>query len=218
MLTLAEELMLLALDDETGKGASRSGLDQGLAGAVLCELVLVERIAILDDRVVLRADGLTGEPAEDAVLEKIAVREKPRKPADWVGRLASGVRKDVLARLQERGLIRAERHKLLGLLPSTRYPEADGSAERVIRERLDAVLAEGAEPDDRTAALIAIAHAAGVGKILAGGRPWKEVESRAKEIAEGDWAADAVRKAIQSVNAAVVAATVAATGASVAGS
>ncbi|MEA2151595.1 MAG: hypothetical protein QOD69_3425 [Solirubrobacteraceae bacterium] len=218
MLTLAEELMLLALDDETGKGSARSGLDQGLAGAVLCELVLAGRIAIIDDRVVLRADGIIGEPVEDAVLAQVAAREKPRKPADWVGRLAGGVRRDVLARLQERGLIRAERHRVLGLLPSTRYPEADGSAEREVRERLDAVLAGGARPDERTAALIAIAQAARVGAALAGDRPWKEVEPRAKEIAEGDWAAAAVRKAIQSVNAAVLAATVAASSASVAGS
>jgi hypothetical protein len=217
-LTLAEELMLLALDDETGKGSGRSGLDQGLAGAVLCELVLAGRIAIFDDRIVMRADGITGEPAEDAVLAQVAAREKPRKPADWVRRLAGSVRNDVLARLQERGLIRAEHHRVLGLVPSTRYPEVDGSAEREIRERVDAVLAGGAEPDERTAALIAIAQAAGIGAMLAGARPWKEIEPRAKQIAKGDWAAAAVRKAIQSVNAAVIAATVAASGASIAGS
>lgn len=210
--------MLLALDDEKGKVTGWGSVDQALAGAVLCDLVFAERIAVIDDRVALRADGITGEPANDAVLAKIAKREKPRKPADWVGRLGADVRKDVLARLEERGLIRAERRKLLGLLPATRYPEADGSAEQELRSRVRAVLVDGAEPDERTAALIAIAHASGQGRTLVADRPWKEIEPRAKEVAEGDWAADAVRKAIQSVNAAVVAATVAATGASVAAS
>jgi hypothetical protein len=219
MVTLAEELMLLSLDGETGKvGGWAAGLDQGLAGAVLCELVLIDRVAIVEDRVVLRADGETGEPALDAALEKIAAREQPRRPADWVGRLAGGMRGDLLARLQERGIVRAQKRRVLGVLASTRYPEADAGAERELRARLRAVLVDGAEPSERTAALIAIAQAAGLGRALAGEGSWKELQPRAKEVAEGDWAATAVRKAVESVNAAVIAATVAATSAGAVGS
>ena len=220
MLSLAEELLLLALDDETGKLAgSGSRLDCALAGAVLCDLVLCERVAIVGDRVALRADGLTGEPANDRVLVAIARREKPRAPEDWVRRLARDVRKDVIERLQERGLVRAERRRILGVLPAARYPESDPGAEDAARARIRSVLVDGADAEPRTAALIAIALAAGIGRTLVADRPWKEIEPRARAIAAGDWAGAAVGRAIASVKAAVAAATVAATSAaSVAGS
>jgi len=132
--------------------------------------------------------------------------------------MGSGVRKSVVAQFVERGVVREEKRRLLGVLPSTRHPEADGSAEDELRARVRAVLVDGAEPSERTAALIAIAQAGGLGKALVVDVPWKQVSARAKEVAEGDWAATAVRKAVQSVNAAVIVATMAATTVTVAGS
>ncbi len=210
MLSLSEELLLLALDDETGRLAgSGSRLDCGLAGAVLCDLVLAERVAIVGERVALRADGLTGAPATDRALVQIARHEQPRTPDEWVRRLARDVRRDVLVHLQGRGLIRTQRGRILGGLPATRCPEADPSAEVAARERVRAVLVDGAHADPRTAALIAIAVAAGIGRTLVPDRRWKEIAARAKAVAEGEWAGDAVGRAIASVNAAVLAATVA---------
>lgn len=220
MMALPEELMLLALDDEKGtvSGWTASSLDLGLAGAALCDLVLAGRVEFTEYRIVVRDDTPTGHRADDAALAKLAEREKPRKAANWIGPLSRGLRKEVLASLEEQGLVRAERGRVLGVLPTTRYPESDPSVERALRERVRGVLVDGAEPDDRTAALIAIAHASQLGRALVDDVPWSQVKARTKAIAKSDWAAEAVRKSIDGVNAAVTAATVAATAAAVGGS
>ena len=114
--------------------------------------------------------------------------------------------------------MRTERNARARPDPVDELPEADPSAERSVRGRVRAVLIDGAEPDERTAALIAVAYAADLGRALVPDRPWKEIKPRVKEVAEGDWAAQAVRKAIQSVNAAIMATTAAASAAAVSGS
>ena len=72
-------------------------------------------------------------------------------------------------------------------------------------------------PDQRIAALIALLHALRCeDKVVdpqQNGLSKKELRARAEQIAEGDWASEAVRKAIEQMMAAVIAATTAATAA-----
>ncbi len=65
-------------------------------------------------------------------------------------------------RLLERGLVREEKKRVWGVFPTRRYPEADGSVERELRDTLASVVHEGAEPDERTAALLGLLHGAGL--------------------------------------------------------
>ena len=70
-------------------------------------------------------------------------------------------------------------------------------------------------PDTRTATLIALVHAVGCeNKIIEPrqhGLSKRELKARAEEIAKGNWASEAVRRAIEETMAAVMAATTAAT-------
>jgi Golgi phosphoprotein 3 GPP34 len=63
-------------------------------------------------------------------------------------------------------------------------------------------------PDTRTAALIALVHALRCQDKIVDPRQHglskRELRARAKEIAEGNWASEAVRKAIEEMMAAVV--------------
>jgi hypothetical protein len=83
-------------------------------------------------------------------------------------------------------------------------------------------LVQQVAPDTRTAALIALAHALGcVDKIVdprQHGLSRRELRARAAQIAEGNWASEAVRKAIEEMMAAVVIAITAASVATSAGS
>ena len=67
--------------------------------------------------------------------------------------------------------------------------------------RVGSSLAAGATPDGRTAALVSLLVAVkAVPKVVDGEK--KAVRARAKDIAAGDWAGAAVKKAINAVNAA----------------
>lgn len=210
-MTIAEELLLLAYSEEEGKQLiSAAQLDPALGGAILAELAVNERVALSDKKVSVENATPLGDDELDAALTRIAEEDKERKPDWWVQKLHSTkLRRRLLTRLAETGVLAEERGRVLGIFPTTRWPEADGSVEAEVRQRVSGVLA-GAEPDARTAVLIAVMHAAKLDRKV-----FPEAsKERVKEIAEGEWAGDAVAKTIAAINSVlVIAATSAAIGA-----
>ncbi|MFU8870706.1 GOLPH3/VPS74 family protein [Micromonospora sp. SL4-19] len=152
-VALAEELLLLAYDDETGKAVMpRISLDLGMAAAVLVELALAGRIAYSEGFLAVVDPAPTGEPIADEVLARIAA-DTPHTPSSWVQRLRHGLRDRILGDLCGRGVVRDVDETELGFIHVHRYPVADASVEADIRRRLTAALAAGQLPDERTAAL-----------------------------------------------------------------
>ncbi|SCL27369.1 Golgi phosphoprotein 3 (GPP34) [Micromonospora nigra] len=152
-VALAEELLLLAYDDETGKATMpRISLDLGMAAAVLVELALAGRIAYADGNLTVTDPTPVGEPVIDGVLERMAA-DDPKSPSSWVQRLRHGLRDRILGDLVSQGVVRDVEETELGFIVVHRYPLADPAVEEDTRLRLSAALADGQLPDERTAAL-----------------------------------------------------------------
>ena len=152
-IPLAEELLLLAYDDQTGKATgSRIGLDLGMAAAVLVDLALAGRIAYVNGYLTVNDPTPTGEPIADAVLARAAADE-PHTPAQWVQRLRHRLRTRVLEDLVERGVVQDVDETQMGVIHVHRYPTTDKAYENEIRSRLVAALTSDEVPDERTAAL-----------------------------------------------------------------
>ncbi|HEX7744789.1 MAG TPA: GPP34 family phosphoprotein [Micromonosporaceae bacterium] len=185
-VALAEELLLLGYDDETGKATtSRIGLDLGMAAAVLVELALAGRIAYSDGTIVVVDPAPTGEPIADEVLGRIAA-DSPHSPSSWVQRLRHGLRGRVLADLVARGVVRQVDETELGFIHVHRYPVADGSVEADCRHRLAQALTGEALPDERTAALATLVGAVRMEPTLGlDGPAVDEAHRRLEEIASG---------------------------------
>jgi hypothetical protein len=218
-MLLAEELLLLALDDESGKVVVTE-LDKGLAGAVLVELMLAERVRVAEKgesvragRLVLRPGPAPADPILANGLAVLAHREG-RKPEYVLDALANDLRRKLADRLVEAGVLRREKRKVLGLFPAERLPAQDSTHEATVRERIRAALA-GARPDERTAALISLLSALNAVTTVVAVPDKRAANRRANEIAKGQWAAAAVRKAIETVYAATAAAAAVATTAAV---
>ncbi|MEH0935217.1 GOLPH3/VPS74 family protein [Micromonospora psammae] len=152
-VALAEELLLLAYDDETGRATMpRISLDLGMAAAVLVELALAGRVAYAEGSLAVTDPTPVGEPIIDEVLARIAA-DTPHTPSSWVQRLRHGLRDRILGDLVARGVVRDVEETELGFIVVHRYPTADASVEAETRGRLAAALASGQLPDERTAAL-----------------------------------------------------------------
>ncbi|MBW4719569.1 GOLPH3/VPS74 family protein [Saccharothrix obliqua] len=212
MLTLADELALLAYDDDGRRALAQPALGHGLAGAVLVELTVAGRIDVVDNRVVAMGTAPLGHRALDAALTAIAA-DKLRKPADWVERLGRGVTEDVLDGLADQGVLHREQDRVLWVFPRTRFPSPGGvepPLETEVRRRLTAAVVADGPVDARTAALCAIIEAVRFdGKVFAG-LPRDRVRARLAGIAADHRAADATRVAIEQVHAALTAVVVAA--------
>jgi len=165
-VALAEELLLLAYDDETGKATgSRIGLDLGMAAAVLVELALAGRVALEGGAIVAVNPTPIGDPIADEVLARVAA-DTPHTPASWVQRLRHGLRDRVLADLCARGVMRDVDETTMEFIHLHRYPTVDVSVERDVRARLTAALTGDSIPDERTAALATILAAVRMEPVL----------------------------------------------------
>lgn len=206
MALLAEDLFLLLLDRGTGALAGRSHHRMVLGGALLSELAL-DGHAVLEPKAGLLHRPrvrVTGAPPAAPLLASAyaAVGASPRTPQDLVNRLGTGVRERLVADLVRRGVLREERVRAYGVLPQTRWPAASAYLDDAVRQRVAAVLVLGQPPDPRTRALVALLSAAGLAhKVIDTQRvPARDVRRRAKELAEGDWAARGVRDAISAAS------------------
>jgi hypothetical protein len=158
-VVLAEELLLLAYDDESGKATgSQIGLDLGMAAAVLVELALAGRVAYVDGAIIARDATPTGNSILDDVLARVAA-DTPHTPASWVQRLRHGLRDRILADLCARGVVRDVDETTQGYIHLHRYPTVDATVETEVRARLHQALTGDDTPDERTAALATLVAA-----------------------------------------------------------
>ncbi|UQX05225.1 GPP34 family phosphoprotein [Streptomyces sp. RerS4] len=205
-VTLAEEVMLLSLDDESGSARKRQAAGWAVAGGILLELVLAGRVTVTGKQLELTDTTPTGDALLDERLALIGtwLRQRPKRPVTgWLTKDHTRAVAATLRSLSARGVVVETRDKALGLFPVRRYPEADASVERALRERLRAAVLDGSEPDARTAGLIALLHSAKLHRLAFPDGPHGEVKSRMAEISQGQWAADHLRAAIREMQAAV---------------
>lgn len=167
-LTLAEEITLLSLDDETGRPVGRAGMapDRALAGALLMELALAGRVDTDRDRLILVDGAPMGDALRDGVLARLAA---PGAPSDARGAIpllawdAAAMRGAILDALVARDILRRVDDRVLWILPDRRYPKAEGRAEVTeTRARLRALLLQGDIPDPHDALRLGLARAAGL--------------------------------------------------------
>jgi hypothetical protein len=220
-LILAEQLLLLLLDDESGADQAGWSRDPGLAGALLLDLAAAGAIRESDGKLVT-ADSPPQHPLLAAAHAAIAAADKPRDAKHWVGRLPTALKPlagRLAAGLVERGVLREEKRKLLGLFNQTRYPEVDGTYEDDVRARLGSVLLAEREPARDEAMLVALLLPYDKVKTLVPKDQRKPANERAKAIADRGVAGKAVEDALAAIQVAVIAAaTVATTSAAVSGS
>jgi len=198
--TLAQELLLIAYDDVSGRRRTGSiELDCGIAGAALSELSLAGRIEMVDGRVRVIDPAPTGDAESDAALAWIAGEASVRKPDWWVGKLRHGQGNRLLARLTDRGVLRMELQDVLWLFSVRRYFAVDPGIRSATRSRLERVVVHGGEPDARTAALVALLNACGMTRRTFPELDRKQLKIRMGQLVEGQWVGAAVRKAIRSI-------------------
>lgn len=221
-MSLPEEFLLLAYDEDGTPLTDGTHLDNGLGGAMLLELALAGRVDVEDKRVVVVDPRPTGNPLADDALARILAEPKLRKAGHWVSKLAKQARPTVLAKLVAEGVLTVEKDKVLWLFPRTKYPSVGGrppAVEAAARERMYAAILGSGAVAPRTAALCALVAATELDRKVFAGQDRRLVTARLKEIGEGAWAADAVRKTIEEIQAAVMVAVIAsATAATSAGS
>ena len=173
MLTFAEEILLLLLDDDSGEFVSSPVRSRcyALAGAVLMDLALQNRIDTDLRKLVVVDRSPTGDDLLDPILAAIVDDPNIHDAHHWVERVAderSGwIQEQALARLVRRGVLQSEGGRLLWAFRTRRYPTIDGKAEREVKLRIMQVLFTDEIPGPRDVVIICLADACRIfGHIL----------------------------------------------------
>lgn len=209
-LFLYEEIMLLALKDEEGTIASGTNYQYALAGSVLAELLLEEKISVEEQKkkkyAILKDSTPLGDSVIDECLNKVIQAKKKQQLQTWVSRF-SGLKhfKHRTARkLVERGILRADEDKVLLLFTRKIYPEVDPEPERRMIERIQkAIFTEQENIDPRTVVLISLADSTGLLKVVFNKKELKSRKKRIEQIVNGELTGKATKEAIQAMQAAV---------------
>lgn len=172
MLTLFEELFLLAIDDDRGVLFSSKSIkfNAGLAGAILDELVLQGKVRLNDkQRIEVQDPALLDDEILNTALKYIQEADHPRKIEYWVINLSDHrkkFRKQIVEHLIDRGILIRKDQQIRWIIPSPIYPELKGSAKFMIKDRLRAIALIQGDWDVRSLALFSLVQASGLLKLV----------------------------------------------------
>lgn len=209
-LTMPEEILLLLLDDETGRPIGLPGPagDLALAGSILMELALAGRIDTDQNSLTLVDPRPVGDTLLDPVLARLVAAGDVRPSTLWIQEVAEqgpDLRAALLERLVASGVLRPVEDRFLWVFPDRRYPKADGREESAeVRQRLRGVLLDDDIPDPRDALLIGLARASGLIPLLLSEVEAQRVGARVEQIAILEELSRSLAQAIRDVYAALL--------------
>lgn len=209
MLTIAEEVLLLFLDDQKGTFIRGPDIHVELAmsGAVLMDLALANRIDTDPERLFVVDQTPMGDEILDGLLARISASEPERSTEYWL----NWIREDVpeimghfIDRLVERGILRRMEEKILWVFETRRYPVIDDREEREVKRRITSVLFSDEIPDPRDIVIIGIVNACDLLEVILHHREVEKVRERAEQIAKMDFIGQAVNSTINDVRASIL--------------
>ncbi len=193
MLTFAEEIYLLALDDVTGKLNSYSeeiSVSYALIGALLCELSFLNKIDTDIDNLYLLDKTPTGNKSLDSIIAIIAGTDTKMPVSYWLKILLSNAtqtEEEILGQLIEKGILKRVDERIFWVFHSRRYPVIDNKEIKSVEARLrDLVLDESAIPAPRDAVLVSLVQACNLFSDILSPRELKRSEKRIQNLSKLD--------------------------------
>ena len=204
MLRFAEEIMLLLLEDEGTRflNVPDPSLRYALAGGVLMDLAMEDRIDTDLEKLILVDPTPLGDDLLDPVLADIAAADATHDARYWVEQAAGGAyrtREAAMERLVARGILERREDRFLWMFRSRRYPLIDGEAELEVKLRIMEVLFADVVPTPRDVVIICLADACGIFTELLSGEDLREVQPRIELVRGMDLIGRAVMAAVRDI-------------------
>ena len=169
-MRFAEEILLLLLNEETGYFAPipEWKMSCALAGAVLMDLALEDRIDADLETLTLIDSSPTGDELLDPALEEIASESRAHPPRYWVERIArraNQISDAAFDRLVKQGILDFDSGGFWSLSKkvsrSGRYPLVDGTSGDEIKGRITRILLTDEIPGPRDIAIVGLLNNCG---------------------------------------------------------
>ena len=208
MLRFAEEIILILLDDEDGRFVRipRWSLNYALAGGILMDLAMENRIDTDLENLILVDSTPVGDSLLDPALAEIAASDQ-KDTRYWLEHLAENgptVREEALNRLVKDGILERQDDRFMWMFRSRRYPMVDGEAEREVKLRIMEVLFSDMIPGPRDVMIICLVDACGIFRELLSKRELGKVAGRIDQVRKLDIIGQAMSQAIKDIELTVI--------------
>lgn len=167
MLTMLEEVVLLAVDERTGnlRSAREFSTSYALVGAVFFDLALARKIDTDTETIEIIDRTPTGNATLDRVLAEMAAKPGLTTVREWIEHIfhqRGDLEGEALASLIAQGILRHEKSKLLWIIDIERFPLVDNVPQKHVRERLQQAILTDGIPDTRDIMLVSLAEPCGL--------------------------------------------------------
>jgi len=167
MLTMLEEIVLLAVDERNGRlrATSEFGTAYALVGAVFFDLALARRIDTGTEELQVIDVTPTGNATLDRFLSEFAKNPGLTTVSaciEFMFHQRRDLEGEALQSLIARGILRHEKSKMLWVIDVERFPLVDNRPQQHVKIRLaEAILGDGI-PDTRDIMLVSLAEPCGL--------------------------------------------------------
>jgi len=208
-LRFAEEILLLALDDETGKmhAVPEGSLRLAIAGGLIMELAFAGVVDTDDKNLEVLSRDSTGDALLDDVLARIP-HEKPlsiQRALNAVAEDGDEWRQRLIEELKGRNILTQEEHRLFFVLKERRYPVINNQEEQEVLTRIrDVVMDPAAIPDPRDVVIICLVDACDLNGVVFTKEELEKYQERISQIAKMDFIGQALSRAVNKIQQALL--------------
>ena len=205
----AEKFLIIAHRPEKGGFlTSQTFIQYGIAGAILLDLTLAERISIVDKKLFLKPGKALSSPMLNNVSTIISQSSNPRKVSYWVGKLATRYDRykwQILEGLEGKRILRIERRKFLGLIPYRQSVFTETYTRASLVRQLKNEILSGRGGDGELHVLAGMVKACSMERVLSTDRDeLKRLRQQLKVMVSESPVSDVVAQTIRQVQAAII--------------
>ena len=188
-LTLAEELLIITLDDESGlllDSISPFKNHLAIAASLIMELTLKGNIDLDAKKLFVVSSVETGIPILDVALSEIVAEETPLVTTEWLKRFAKrgeDLSNQIIDSLVAKGIMEMVDRRLFWVLKTRSYSATSGIEERKVKSRIMFLLNSNEIPDPNDVLLVGLLKAVGIFNLLLSASELARLQNRIDEIA-----------------------------------
>jgi hypothetical protein len=202
MLTLAEDIILLLLDDDSGKLASIDlmTLNYAMAGAVLMDLALRNKIDTDLERLIVADSTPTGLQMLDRYLDKISSENGENNTRYWLTELSNygeQIVDSALGMLVEKKILKTEEKKILWVIGTRVYPMVDDKEEKEVKRRIVDLLMSDEIPTPQDVVLVSLIDTCSLFSTILSDKEVQRLSPRIEQIRKLDLIGQEVTKVLE---------------------
>lgn len=188
-LTLAEKLLLITLDDESGMlldSISPFKNHIAIAASLIMELTLKGNIDLDAKKLFVVSSVETGVPILDVALAEIVAEKNPLATTEWLkifAKRGEDLGNQIIESLVAKGIMQLVERRLFWVLKTRSYSATSLIEERQVKARIMLLLNSDEIPDPDDVLLVGLLKAVGIFNLLLSPSELVRLQNRIDEIA-----------------------------------